>query len=355
MGEEEEEEEEEEALPVRVVARARPLLGVETVLSCRSCVAFSGGASLVLGKDRVFTFDAVYPPSSSQESIYSEWVKPLVDGCFQGYNATVLAYGQTGAGKTYTMGSGNNSCRLEEEMGIIPRVMADMFQRIEEDRFLSGRELEVRVSYIEIYNEEMKDLLHPSTSSKSIAIRERGDGKIVLTGVKEVQVNSLEEMQRALDEGSLCRTVAGTMMNNQSSRSHSIFTITIDQQVPKRGGKSRELITAKFHLVDLAGSERAKRTGNVGVRLKESVNINSGLLALGNVISALGDEKKRATHVPYRESKLTRMLQDSLGGNSRTVMIACISPADSSFEETLNTLKYANRARNIKNVPIINR
>jgi len=173
--------------------------------------------------------------------------------------------------------------------------------------------------------------------------------------VRVGQVTTLVEMQRLLDEGSVARTVAGTLMNKQSSRSHSIFTISIEQRVPHSARRTHEWITAKFHLVDLAGSERAKRTGNMGQRLKESVNINSGLLALGNVISALGDERRRrATHVPYRQSKLTRMLQDSLGGNSRTLMVACVSPADASFEETLNTLKYANRARNIKNAPVVN-
>lgn len=345
-----------ETLPVRVIARARPLLPFETSQSTRSCVTFyEDGHSLVLGKDRAFTFDAVYQPNCQQQRIYDDWVSSLVDGCFQGYNATVLAYGQTGAGKTYTMGSADNSGRLEEELGIVPRVMKEVFGRMEAREEEEGAEVEVKVSYIEIYNEEVKDLLHPSTPSKHIAIRERADGTIVMAGVREERAESLEEMQRLLEEGSLSRTVAGTLMNTQSSRSHSIFTLNIRQRVPRESGEGKDLIRAKFHLVDLAGSERAKRTGNIGVRLKESVNINSGLLALGNVISALGDERKRASHVPYRQSKLTRMLQDSLGGNSRTVMVACISPAEGSLEETLNTLKYANRARNIRNVAVVNR
>ncbi|CAE8650786.1 unnamed protein product, partial [Polarella glacialis] len=169
-------------------------------------------------------------------------------------------------------------------------------------------------------------------------------------------------------DGSMQRTTGATLMNEMSSRSHSIFTLIVEQRRRLAPAKEPEgdpgfgafqdseqsYVTAKFHLVDLAGSERAKRTGAVGSRFKESVSINSGLLALGNVISALGDPSKRGSHVPYRESKLTRLLQDSLGGNSRTVMVACVSCADGDFEETLNTLKYAHRARNIKNKPVVN-
>ena len=340
-------------VPVRVVARVRPLLPFETVQSTRSCVTVHGAQTLVMGKDRVFAFDAVFGPGAQQDSLYGEWVSPLVDGLFNGYNATVLAYGQTGTGKTFTMGSGDNAGKLPEELGVIPRVMQDIYHRLEDltdlERTGGGgpsREVRVRVSYIEIYNEEIRDLLDPGTS-KSLAIREKADGSIVVAGAKQVLASSLGEMQGMLDDGSVSRTVAGTLMNNQSSRSHSIFTITVHQRLPStRADTPFELVSAKFHLVDLAGSERAKRTGNEGVRLKESVSINAGLLALGNVISALvAMSKNRAaghhSHVPYRQSKLTRMLQDSLGGNSRTVMVACISPSDASFEETLNTLKYA--------------
>lgn len=188
---------------------------------------------------------------------------------------------------------------------------------------------------------------------------------ISVFGLREDKVSSYEELAACLDKGSNFRSTASTLMNNCSSRSHAIFTISIEQHIiedlykaegeklPQDGNE--EFMVAKFHFVDLAGSERAKRTGATGNTLKEGISINKGLLALGNVIAALTVDDKKSSHVPYRDSKLTRILQDSLGGNSRTSMIACVSPADINFEETLNTLKYASRARNIKNKPIVNR
>ncbi|KAL0325531.1 UNVERIFIED_CONTAM: Kinesin-like protein KIN-4A [Sesamum radiatum] len=237
---------------------------------------------------------------------------------------------------------------------------------------------------LRIHKEEVRDLLDPDSANKPeianghagkltvpgkppIQIRETSNGVITLAGSTERSVKTLKEMADCLEQGSLSRATGSTNMNSQSSRSHAIFTITMEQMRRLHPGTSsdgnlndcmtEEYLCAKLHLVDLAGSERAKRTGSDGLRFKEGVHINKGLLALGNVISALGDEKKRkeGVHVPYRDSKLTRLLQDSLGGNSRTVMIACISPADINAEETLNTLKYANRARNIQNKPVINR
>ncbi|KAJ6709749.1 CHROMOSOME-ASSOCIATED KINESIN KIF4A-LIKE PROTEIN [Salix koriyanagi] len=311
--------------------------------------------------------------------MFEECIAPLVDGLFQGYNATVLAYGQTGSGKTYTMGTGfKDGC----QMGIIPEVMNVLFSKIETLKHQT--EFQLNVSFIEILKEEVQDLLDPATLNKSdtanghggkvnlpgkpsIQIRETSNGVITLAGSTEVSVSTFKEMATCLEQGSLSRATGSTNMNNQSSRSHAIFTITLEQMRklnPVFPGDSNlndsmneEYLCAKLHLVDLAGSERAKRTGSDGMRFKEGVHINKGLLALGNVISALGDEKKRkeGVHVPYRDSKLTRLLQDSLGGNSRTVMIACISPADINAEETLNTLKYANRARNIQNKPVVNR
>ncbi|KAJ6400008.1 hypothetical protein OIU84_015629 [Salix udensis] len=327
-----------------------------------------------------FTFDHVYGSSGTPSSaMFEDCIAPLVDGLFQGYNATVLAYGQTGSGKTYTMGTGFKD---GFQMGIIPQVMNVLFRKIETLKHQT--EFQLHVSFIEILKEEVRDLLDPATLNKSdtanghagkvnlpgkppIQIRETSNGVITLAGSTEVSVCTFKEMAICLEQGSLCRATGSTNMNNQSSRSHAIFTITLEQMRklnPVFPGDSNpndsmneEYLCAKLHLVDLAGSERAKRTGSDGMRFKEGVHINKGLLALGNVISALGDEKKRkeGVHVPYRDSKLTRLLQDSLGGNSRTVMIACISPADINAEETLNTLKYANRARNIQNKPVVNR
>jgi chromosome segregation ATPase len=291
----------------------------------------------------------------------------------QGYNATVLAYGQTASGKTFTMGTGQANADCGDDDGIAPKVIRNSFVHMESQ--CEEMEFKTSCSYIEIYNEDIRDLLQPDTPKHAISIRETPDSVIQVAGIHAETCNSAAEMLRCLADGTTQRTTAATLMNEQSSRSHSIFTIILEQRrrsnkpiqgrpkgfqawhVESGGEASNAQLsyrTAKFHLVDLAGSERAKRTGAVGSRFKESVAINSGLLALGNVISALGDPGKRGSHVPYRESKLTRLLQDSLGGNSRTWMIACASCADCDFEETANTLKYAHRARNIKNKPVVN-
>eukprot|EP00002_Diphylleia_rotans_P026112 TRINITY_DN5195_c0_g1_i5.p1 TRINITY_DN5195_c0_g1~~TRINITY_DN5195_c0_g1_i5.p1 ORF type:complete len:1401 (-),score=294.27 TRINITY_DN5195_c0_g1_i5:106-4308(-) len=335
---------------VRVAVRVRPLVQHERMKNARECVSYvPQNNQLILGKDRAFTFDHVFSPTTEQESVYYKIGRPLVDGCFEGYNATILAYGQTGAGKTFTMGTNIHAQTSLKEMGIIPRVIHDIFQRVQEKE---NAEIYIRVAFVELYNEEVRDLLHP-TDKSPISIRENEQGDIILAGVREENVKSAEEMRRFLEAGMLRRTTGMTGMNDQSSRSHAIFTISIEQRIKEpRDPQEPDYMFAKLHLVDLAGSERNKRTGAQGVRFKESIQINTGLLALGNVISALSEGK---AYVPYRDSKLTRMLQDSLGGNSRTLMIACISPADNSFDETLNTLRYANRAKNIRNKPIINR
>lgn len=363
---------------VKVAVHVRPLIGDEKLQGCKDCVTVVPGKPQVQIGTHSFTFDHVYGSTGSpSSSMFEECVAPLVDGLFQGYNATVLAYGQTGSGKTYTMGT---AFKEGGQTGIIPQAMSAIFSKIE--ALINQIEFQLHVSFIEIHKEEVRDLLDSSLSAKSdtsnagkvnvpgrspIQIRESSNGVITLAGSTEVEVRSLKEMAACLEQGSLSRATGSTNMNNQSSRSHAIFTITLEQMRKVNQGSpgetnlnesmNEEYLSAKLHLVDLAGSERAKRTGSDGMRFKEGVHINRGLLALGNVISALGDEKKRkeGVHVPYRDSKLTRLLQDSLGGNSRTVMIACISPADINAEETLNTLKYANRARNIQNKPVINR
>ncbi|KAK1587858.1 hypothetical protein Q3G72_017552 [Acer saccharum] len=365
---------------VKVAVHVRPLIGDERVQGCKECVNVTPRKPQVQIGTHSFTFDHVYGNGGSQSSsMFGECIAPLVDGLFQGYNATVLAYGQTGSGKTYTMGTG---LKEGSQTGLIPQVMNALFNKIETMRHQT--EFQLHVSFIEIFKEEVRDLLDYVSMSKSmianghsgkvtvpgrpsIQIRESSNGVITLAGSTEVAVSTLQEMAACLEQGSLCRATGSTNMNNQSSRSHAIFTITLEQMrklhsvAPDNDtpdeDMGEEYFCAKLHLVDLAGSERAKRTGSDGLRLKEGIHINRGLLALGNVISALGDEKKRkeGVHVPYRDSKLTRLLQDSLGGNSKTVMIACVSPADINVDETLNTLKYANRARNIQNKPVVNR
>ncbi|KAG2263596.1 hypothetical protein Bca52824_070675 [Brassica carinata] len=362
---------------VKVAVNIRPLITPELLNGCTDCITVVPKEPQVHIGSHTFTYDFVFGNSGLPcLEIYNHCCSPLVDALFKGYNATVLAYGQTGSGKTYTMGT--NYSGDGTNGGIIPKVMEDIFKRVETTK--DSSELLIRVSFIEIFKEEVFDLLdsnssallkndgavqakHIALSRAPIQIRETATGGITLAGVTEAEVKTKEEMGSYLARGSLSRATGSTNMNSQSSRSHAIFTITLEQKKISSSSSTatedpgEDILCAKLHLVDLAGSERAKRTGADGMRLKEGIHINKGLLALGNVISALGDERKRKEggHVPYRDSKLTRLLQDSLGGNSKTLMIACVSPADTNAEETLNTLKYANRARNIQNKAVINR
>ncbi|XP_051045633.1 kinesin-like protein KIF21A isoform X4 [Phodopus roborovskii] len=369
---------------VRVAVRIRPQLAKEKIEGCHICTSVTPGEPQVfLGKDKAFTFDYVFDIDSQQEQIYTQCIEKLIEGCFEGYNATVFAYGQTGAGKTYTMGTGFDVTIMEEEQGIISRAVKHLFKSIEEKKTTAIKngvpppEFKVNAQFLELYNEEVLDLfdttrdIDAKNKKSNIRIHEDSTGGIYTVGVTTRTVNTEPEMMQCLKLGALSRTTASTQMNVQSSRSHAIFTIHVCQtrvcpQIDAENSTDNKMIsessqmnefetlTAKFHFVDLAGSERLKRTGATGERAKEGISINCGLLALGNVISALGDKSKRATHVPYRDSKLTRLLQDSLGGNSQTIMIACVSPSDRDFMETLNTLKYANRARNIKNKVMVN-
>ncbi|XP_053109829.1 kinesin-like protein KIF21A isoform X8 [Hemicordylus capensis] len=369
---------------VRVAVRIRPQLAKEKIEGCHICTSITPGEPQVfLGKDKAFTFDYVFDIESQQEEIYKECIEKLIEGCFEGYNATVFAYGQTGAGKTYTMGTGFDVNIMEEEQGIIARAVKHLFKCVEEKKHgaikqgLPPPEFKVNAQFLELYNEEVLDLfdttrdIDSKNKKSNIKIHEDSAGGIYTVGVTTRTVNTEAEMMQCLKLGALSRTTASTQMNVQSSRSHAIFTVHLcqtrvcppidadnmmDNRIISESPQLNEFetLTAKFHFVDLAGSERLKRTGATGERAKEGISINCGLLALGNVISALGDKSKKATHVPYRDSKLTRLLQDSLGGNSQTVMIACVSPSDRDFMETLNTLKYANRARNIKNKVMVN-
>eukprot|EP00105_Crassostrea_gigas_P031496 XP_011454206.1 PREDICTED: kinesin-like protein KIF27 isoform X3 [Crassostrea gigas] len=365
----------QQEMNVRVAVRVRPLLPKERVSGEEMCVrTMPSSNQLVLGKDRGFTFDYVLSSKTTQEEVYKSCVESLVRSIFEGYNATVFAYGQTGSGKTYTVGGGNMNSITEEEYGVIPRALKDMFDYMQANKEM---EYSVKVSYIEIYKEELQDLLDIETPANNLHVREDDKGNTVIIGAREVECETLDDVMSLLESGSSVRHTGSTQMNEQSSRSHSVFTVNIGQKwsendvmaEKRKQSESTESLDegelpskdithtmfGKFHFVDLAGSERAHRTGNVGDRFKESVHINSGLLALGNVISALGDPKKKATHIPYRESKITRLLKDSLGGNAKTLMICCISPSSANLDESHNALKYANRARNIKNTPVVNR
>ncbi|XP_029850496.2 chromosome-associated kinesin KIF4 [Ixodes scapularis] len=331
------------AIPVRVAVRCRPLVCKEKIDGCQSCVQFvPGEQQIVLGTDKRFTYDYVFPPEEAQEAVYTHAVAKLIDKLFKGYNVTVLAYGQTGSGKTFTMGTSCASRGIAEDTGIIPRAVQDIFAAVSECR--ASKDVEVKVSFLEIYKEDILDLLR---SQDPLSIRE-DNGTIKIPNLTERRVASAEEALHQLEVGSASRSTGSTEMNARSSRSHAIYTLAVE--LKERGGN--DVTASKFHLVDLAGSERANKTKAVGERFREGVQINRGLLSLGNVISALCDE---SNHIPYRDSKLTRLLQDSLGGNSHTVMIACVSPADYNCDETLNTLRYADRARKIKNRPVVNR
>ena len=341
---------------VIVGLRIRPLLSRDLNEGARECLRkIQNEPQVVIGADRPFTYNHVFSPTSTQTEVFEECMRPLVDSVLEGYHATVLAYGQTGSGKTHTMGS---SCVAGEEMpasgeaaGLIPRAIGALFEKAGATEGLS---MQATATFIEIYKEEVHDLLswkeniNPDGSGglATLPIRENGpDGGLTLTGQQSKGVVSVDDCMGVLAEGARNRATGATAMNASSSRSHAIFTLAL--QIKTADGKS---FAPKLHFVDLAGSERAKRTGASGERLQEGIQINKGLLALGNVINALCEKHH---HVPYRDSKLTRLLQDSLGGNSKTLMLACVSPGDTDMEETLNTLKYANRARQIRNKPLL--
>ncbi|XP_059513006.1 kinesin-like protein KIF27 isoform X2 [Myotis daubentonii] len=347
-----------EEIPVKVAVRIRPLLCKEVLHNHQVCVrVIPNTQQIIIGRDRIFTFDFVFGKSSTQDEVYNTCIKPLVLSLIEGYNVTVFAYGQTGSGKTYTIGGGHVASVVEGQKGIIPRAIQEIFQNISEN---PSTDFKVKVSYIEVYKEDLRDLLELETSVRDLHIREDEKGNTVIVGAKECQVESADEVMSLLEMGNAARRTSTTQMNEHSSRSHAIFTISICQaekntEAAKDGSwSSRQHIVSKFHFVDLAGSERVTKTGNTGERFKESIQINSGLLALGNVISALGDPRRKSSHIPYRDAKITRLLKDSLGGTAKTVMITCVSPSSFNFDESLNSLKYANRARNIRNKPTLN-
>ncbi|XP_075982849.1 kinesin-like protein 3A isoform X2 [Anticarsia gemmatalis] len=335
---------------VQVALRIRPLMQQEIERGCDECIDVVAGQPQVQIKDLAFTYNYVFPMHITQQEFYDTAVKGLIGKLFQGYNVTILAYGQTGSGKTYTMGTNySGSDGDSTRLGVIPQAVADIFDFIEthEDKFI----FKVNVSFMELYQEQCYDLLSGKERGHSIIeIREDINKGVILPGITELPVTSTMETMMVLERGSSGRVTGSTAMNQASSRSHAVFTIVIAKE--SRTDKNLAT-TSKFHLVDLAGSERIKKTKASGERLKEGVKINQGLLALGNVISALGDGTNRS-FISYRDSKLTRLLQDSLGGNSLTLMVACVSPADYNLDETVSTLRYADRARRIRNKPIIN-
>uniref|UniRef100_A0A8C1F1J6 Kinesin-like protein n=1 Tax=Cyprinus carpio carpio TaxID=630221 RepID=A0A8C1F1J6_CYPCA len=287
-------------------------------------------------REKTYMFDVAFDYSATQDEVYRSTTKGLIEGLISGYNATVFAYGPTGCGKTYTM------LGTDREPGIYVRTLNDLFKAIEETS--DDMQYSVSMSYLEIYNEMIRDLLNPS--SGFLDLREDSKGEIQVTGITEVSTINAREVMELLMKGNKQRTQEPTAANQTSSRSHAVLQVGVRQQSRCRD-ILQEVRFARLFMIDLAGSERASQTQNRGQRLKEGAHINRSLLALGNCINALS-EKNGNKYVNYRDSKLTRLLKDSLGGNSRTVMIAHISPASLAFEDSRNTLTYADRAKSIR-------
>jgi kinesin family protein 18/19 len=343
---------------ILVAVRVRPLSKTEKQRGHRSILEVMDGKVVVVkdpkekenasdilrqnrSREKRYAFDYAFGPGSSSETVFRNTTEFLIDGVLSGFNATVFAYGATGAGKTFTM------LGTETHPGIMfqtLRALFDKSSRIEQDKS-QGVEYRISLSYLEVYNELIRDLLTPS--SDYLELREDPIKGPTVSGISEISVDSPEHVMRLLQQGNKRRTQEPTAANKESSRSHAVLQIIIEQRDSAPGAEASVKV-GKLSMIDLAGSERASNTQNRGLRLIEGANINRSLLALGNCINALGKMKGRGGYIPYRDSKLTRLLKDSLGGNCRTVMITNVSPASFHFEETVNSLKYANRAKDIK-------
>ncbi|CAF2265923.1 unnamed protein product [Rotaria magnacalcarata] len=355
---------------VKVAVRVRPFLQREKNHEQKSCIAIHPQTNqIVLGERRTFKYDFVFGPKTLQEELYRTSVEPMLNNVFDGYNVTIFAYGQTGSGKTYTMTGGNILSIGEKDYGIVPRAVKTIFDTVHNRH---DCQVTISASYLEIYKDDIIDLL--DVNDKDLDVRDDAAGNTVVVGASEHRCHSIDDVVSLLKKGSNVRHTGATQMNDESSRSHAIFTLYIEQRVhdknsngnlvqasfdglvkPMQSTFDESFLSAKLHFVDLAGSERVARTQNTGERFQESIRINSGLLALGNVVSALSDPKKRTGgHIPYRDSKITRLLKDSLGGNAKTLMITCVSPCTADLDESLNALKYAHRASQIRNKPIKN-
>ena len=287
-----------------------------------------------------YTFDYIFGMDSTQEQVYEIAAVPSIKSLVEGYNSTIFAYGQTGTGKTYTM-EGFTYNYSSPKRGLIPRAIEDIFKYIE-NNLNSDTTFIIRITYLQIYNESIDDLL--KSEKKHLSIRESQKKGLYVEGLSEWAIRSPNDIYALLERGEQCRTKASTKMNDVSSRSHAVFTIILEQMKISDGKKRFK--SGKLNMVDLAGSERIKITGATGKQLDESRRINKSLSALGNVINALTDSKTK--HIPYRDSKLTRLLQNSLGGNCKTSMIAMISPYDGSYNESISTLNFAKRAKTIR-------
>ena len=354
---------------ILVCVRCRPLSSLEYQLSTYETIRIMDNKMVILmdpieyngpntifknrSREQTYAFDFAFDKYSTQNTVFEKSTKFLIEGVVNGYNATVFAYGATGAGKTYTM------LGTEINPGIMPLTLKELFNKVK--ILKTERQYKLKFWYLEIYNENIRDLLRFMNQSnnsnnniieenESLDLREDPIKGIIVSGITEVNVNNSNDMLRILKRGNRNRTQEATGANETSSRSHAILQVAIEYK-DKNSGIDFEIKYSKLSLIDLAGSERASATQNRGIRLIEGANINRSLLTLGNCINALCDAAAKGIkkpYVPYRDSKLTRLLKDSLGGNARTVMIANVSPSINAFDDTYNTLKYANRAKNIK-------
>nr|CAH8820891.1 unnamed protein product [Trichobilharzia regenti] len=326
---------------IKVVCRVRPLNEQEKANDSKFVVSFPGdGDTTVSLGGKIFSFDHVVQPKASQLEVYEVVAKPIVADVLNGYNGTIFAYGQTSSGKTYTMEGILGDPVFQ---GVIPRIVDDIFNHIYQ--MDENLEFHIKVSYFEIYMEKIRDLL--DVSKTNLPVHEDKDRVPYVKGITEKFVSTPEELFKAIDEGKANRHVAVTNMNEHSSRSHSVLLINVRQE----NLETQKKLHGKLYLVDLAGSEKVAKTGAEGTVLDEAKNINKSLSALGNVINALVEG---SSHVPYRDSKLTRILQESLGGNARTTMVICCSPAGYNEAETKSTLMFGMRAKTIKNLVTVN-
>ncbi|XP_031562629.1 kinesin heavy chain-like [Actinia tenebrosa] len=325
---------------IKVFSRFRPQSEAETRVGGEMIVKFPT-TDTVIHSGRTFTFDRVFKPTSTQEKVYMEAAQAIVQDVLNGYNGTIFAYGQTSSGKTHTM---EGVIGDQRHQGIIPRIVQDIFNHIY--NMDENLEFHIKVSYYEIYLDKIRDLL--DVTKTNLAVHEDKNRVPFVKGATERFVSSPEEVMEIIDEGKANRHVAVTNMNEHSSRSHSIFLLHIKQENVETNKK----LSGKLYLVDLAGSEKVSKTHAEGAVLDEAKNINKSLSALGNVISALAEGTK--SHVPYRDSKMTRILQESLGGNARTTIIICCSPSSFNDAETRSTLMFGQRAKTIKNVVVVN-
>ena len=354
---------------IRVLLRVRPPLQRELDFGFRQALDQGPDPSLVSiavgnAKPQLFQFDDVGWANFSQRDMFEKVGKPITEKCVRGYNGTIFAYGQTGSGKTFTIqGASDGPTQVSHEFrnlvsdpqGLMPRVFEYLFQLITSTEAASGNTVKYlcQASFLEIYNDRIYDLL--VADSDVMPIRENPDHSVYVDGLQEVAINCSEDALRVMVVGCANRTVGETVMNRESSRSHSVFSLTVSFSTTDRETGITTVTSSRFNLVDLAGSERQSSSGAAGARLTEAANINQSLSALGNVIISLVDVslgKKR--HVPYRDSKLTFFLRDSLGGNSLTYLVACVSPSSESALETLSTLNFAQRAKRVRNHGAIN-